>query len=338
MLCDLNVLWPKKENSSSKIDFSELDKLLMTLTELKYTHVALNYVVTPENVSDDEIIQMNDYINSFYHKYFKDITIPKIKLYTRITIMMEDPSKMQNVIKKAGTACVNNKSTHSGPSTKSNITNNTFDIIAIMPLNEKSLHNISTNLDCSTVDLITFDYNNPYAPSYYFLKHKTISGISAKGIKIEIIYAPMLSSTGNSTVSRVKYINNVKQIIRCSGRNSCKNINHNNTSTNNTNDKNKKNTSNNKKNNLIISSGAANSLQVRNKLGVYSIMMQFNGMKNYKGVTKLLDDNPLLVLLNGRLRKKSYQQCIVTGDDVIADTQIGISDINGFAVRQKEHE
>ncbi|CCH46527.1 hypothetical protein BN7_6120 [Wickerhamomyces ciferrii] len=167
---------------------------------------------------------------------------------------------------------------------------NGFDIISVLPISEKGVLLACNSLD---IDIITFQYDKRLP---CFLKQKTIGAAVKKGIKFEITYSNFIKDQGNS---RAQFINNSLNLIRAS-----------------------------RNQNIIVSSGATSSLEIRNFPDVLNLLDLLGFKKNYN-----LIDKASKVLLSGRLRNKSYKQTIMIGEDAIEDeanlNKRNIKDING---------
>ncbi|KAL6949878.1 hypothetical protein ACO0QE_000542 [Hanseniaspora vineae] len=312
MLCDLNVLFP---NEISKSSINQLERVLITLIELKYTHVAINKQLTPSmyqnqsgpgqkkksgnnNQSNKPEYELRDDLNKFFecfhqleHKFSASL-----KLFARCTVEIDEPSKIGGVF----------ITINGGVQNADGITNK-FDLISVLPLSEKGLIYLTSNSK-GDVDILTFDYSNYF--NGFHLKHKTMNSLAKKGIKIELVYSPLFSSSQQA----IKFIANSKQVIR-----TCRNGT----------------------NSVLISSGATTNLHVRNKLGVHT-MLKFLGLKSHI-YSRMMNENPGLALLNGRLRLKSYQQVVTAGSDVVNGLSASGNEreINGFVVRssnKRTHE
>ncbi|CCD23865.1 RNA-binding RNA processing protein RPP1 NDAI_0C02050 [Naumovozyma dairenensis CBS 421] len=162
-----------------------------------------------------------------------------------------------------------------------------FDIIAALPISERGLTLATTNLE---IDLLTFNYGQRLPT---FLKHKSICSCVNRGVKVEVVYSHAL----RDIQSRRQYVQNVRSVIRSS-----------------------------RSRGIVISSGAQNSLECRNILGVSSLI-KLLGLESDK-CTKAMGQLASLVLLNGRLRNKSYKQTVAIGggdSDVVNDLE-GIDD------------
>ncbi|KAI3407047.2 RPP1 [Candida oxycetoniae] len=194
-------------------------------------------------------------------------TCPNLRLFTRITLVISDTSKLQGLSKLQ----------------------NSFDVVAIQPLNEKALQMTILNIEC---DLISLDLATKLP---FFLKFKTIGSGIQKGIKFEINYSQIVSGTGgfvndSITVNLVKknWFNNTLQLIRSS-----------------------------RSRGLVVSSGAQNPLQLRNSNDIL-ILLKTLGLDNSRAKA-CISMNPENVLVSGRLRMKSHKQVISIGNEEFAD-------------------
>ncbi|GMM40840.1 RNA-binding RNA processing protein [Hanseniaspora uvarum] len=312
MQCDLNIPFPKIVN---KENLDKLELILHTLIELNYTHVAINKQLSPkmyytpskkqkQQMTPKDLQNLEEYdLKADLETYFKQFEIleqkfksKQLKLFTRVTVEIDDPNQL-------GSIFINLNS----PSAK-----NRFDLVAILPLSEKGLafltNNNGSGSNSTSIDILTFDYANYF--NGFHLKHKTMNGITRRGIKVEILYSFIFN---NLNQSNLKFINNSKQVIRCcrKGIKTC-----------------------------IISSGATQNIYLRGKIAIESIL-DFLGLKP-DVYSRMLKENPISSLLNGRLRVKSYQQTIATGIDVMMkDPEIekeGYEVVNGFVVKSNIEE
>lgn len=185
MIFDLNVPWPVNDYTTKPTSdqIAQLKSSLAILEEFGYTHVAINLhidqtVKIPTNLTEVNPIKVDKYFPEF-----KD----RLKIFTRITLNIDDPSQCQGLAKI---------SQH-------------FDLISIRPLTEKALLLAITNLE---IDIISLDLGKRL-PSY--LKHKTVCSGIEKGIFFEINYKDMICINGE-TNSRKSFFSNTKSLIRAS--------------------------------------------------------------------------------------------------------------------------
>lgn len=263
MLVDLNVAWPQQgfRDEISPKQVAQVRETLTTLHTLGYTHVALNFTVNhsdkfPTNAKDMNPLKISERFGDL-------METTGLKIYSRITLIIDDPSKGQSLSKI---------SQH-------------FDIVAALPISERGVTLATSNLD---IDLLTFHYGQRLP---MFLKHKSICSCVKRGVKIEIVYAYAL----RDLQSRRQFVSNVRTVIRSS-----------------------------RSRGLVVSSGALNALECRNILGVTSLL-KILGLTSDR-CSKAMGELASLVLLNGRLRNKSYKQTIVvggggSGSDVVNDLQ-----------------
>lgn len=150
-----------------------------------------------------------------------------------------------------------------------------FDLVAVEPQTEKAFQSAITNLD---VDIITFNLQQRL-PCY--MKHKTLGSAIEKGIFFEIKYSDFLVSK-----NRAQAISNCKQIVRAS-----------------------------RNRGMIVSSGCQvnTPYQLRNSANVVPVLKMLGIDSNR--ANQMFKDWSLKVLLNGRLRIKSYKQTIAVADD-----------------------
>lgn len=150
-----------------------------------------------------------------------------------------------------------------------------FDLVAVEPLTEKAFQSAISNLD---IDIISFNLQERL-PCY--MKHKALCSAIEKGMFFEIKYTDFLNNK-----NRAQTISNVKQIIRAS-----------------------------RNRGLICSSGClvTKPYQLRNINNVQPILKMLGIDSNR--CNKMFRDWSLKVLLNGRLRIKSYKQTICIGGE-----------------------
>ncbi|KAI5954736.1 RPP1 [Candida theae] len=203
MSYDLNIPWPCNNYNTSPTpqQWTDLKNTIITNLELGITHQAINFTIdesvripfnTPDKINPILIKQLTDELSPNF---------PTLHLFSRITLIVNDSSKLQGVAKLQ----------------------NHFDLFAIQPTNEKSLQLTILNIEC---DLISF---NLCTKLPFFLKFKAIGTGVAKGIKFEINYSQLVSggssgyvpsSSSSSDVSgnliKKNWFNNVLQLIRSS--------------------------------------------------------------------------------------------------------------------------
>ncbi|KAF6011031.1 hypothetical protein HII12_002624 [Brettanomyces bruxellensis] len=188
MICDLNVVYPQDDFDvfPGARELNKLKGCLAVLEQLGYTHIALNFEPkwtsgTINKHMPGDIQKVNPINVDKDFPEFKG----RLKIYSRITLKIDDPSQCQNITKFQ----------------------QVFDIVAVEPQTERALQLAITNLE---VDIITFNYRERL-PCY--LKHKTIGAATEKGIHFEIKYSDILES---GTHARAQAISNIKQLIRAS--------------------------------------------------------------------------------------------------------------------------
>ncbi|CCC71467.1 hypothetical protein NCAS_0H01570 [Naumovozyma castellii] len=263
MLLDLNVEWPQKSfvESVDEKDISRVRATLGTLFTLGYTHVALNFTVSHSEKFPNNINEMNKMqIQENFGEFMKETGM---KIYSRVTLIIDDPSKGQSLSKIS----------------------QAYDIVAALPISERGLTLATTSLE---IDILTFNYGQQFPT---FLKHKSICNCVNRGVKVEIVYGYGL----RDIQARRRFIQNVRSVIRSS-----------------------------RSRGIIISSGAQNALECRNIIGVSSLIKTL-GLPSDK-CSRAMGQLAALVLLNGRLRNKSYKQTIVVGG---GDTNV-VDDLNGI--------
>ncbi|KUL84411.1 hypothetical protein ZTR_08819 [Talaromyces verruculosus] len=153
-------------------DEAQLTNTLNFLAEVGYTTVALSQTMSgklPPNLAAPRLPS----------------NAPKsLTLLTRLNLVLSDPSqsyRMANLIPL-------------------------FSIVAVRPMNEKSLLNACTNLDC---DLISLDLSVRLP---FHFKFKTVSSAISRGVRFEICYSPGI--TGSGLEARRNLIGNAMSLIR----------------------------------------------------------------------------------------------------------------------------
>lgn len=196
---DLNVSWPALAYGAvpSATEITNLHNTISMLYTMGYRYVAINFSIS-ENVRLP--LSTPDKLNPIpladLRKKFADHE--GLHLFSRITLIIADPAKCQNILKLNNLAC--------------------FDIISVQPTTEKALQLTTTNMDIDIVSL-------PMASRLpFFLKHKTVGQALSRGIKFEICYsgliagpagyesASALGTTGH--ISRKIFFGNCLQLIR----------------------------------------------------------------------------------------------------------------------------
>lgn len=258
MLCDLNIVFPV-QNFNEQITRGQLNEVKNTLNvaeQLGYTHVALNFrpiTATSKNNKTKLPNDLNELNPINIDRDFKEFRT-RLKLYTRITVRVDDPTQCQYVAKFQ----------------------QVFDIVAVEPITEKSFQSAISNLE---IDIISF---NLLERLPCFMKHKTLCSAIDKGMMFEIKYTDFLSNK-----SRAQVISNTKQIIRAS-----------------------------RNRGMICSSGCSvdRPFQLRNYNNAMPLLKMLGVDSNR--CSMMFQDWSLKVLLNGRLRIKSYKQTISVGGEV----------------------
>lgn len=203
MLYDLNVPWPATNYKSqpSAEELTTLYNVIATLYTFGYTHIAINFIV---NETVKIPINQPNLINPIkideIRAHFNEEKYPRFFIFTRLTLIVTDPSRCQNLSKL----------------------NNKFDIISVQPTTERSLQLAVSNLD---IDLISINMSSRLP---FFLKHKPLGNAIERGIKFEITYSNLimgnagytnmldLQNSSSSLIGRKNYFSNFLQIIRSS--------------------------------------------------------------------------------------------------------------------------
>lgn len=257
MLCDLNINYPVSDFNQkiSKGQLNDLKNTLNVAEQLGYTHIALNFkpLTITSSKNNNKIPNDINQLNPIYiERDFKEYK-GRLKIYSRITVKVDDPSQCQNVAKFQ----------------------QVFDLVAVEPVTEKSFQSAISNLD---IDIVSFNLQERL-PCY--MKHKALGSAIDKGILFEIKYTDFLNNK-----NRAQAISNTKQIIRAS-----------------------------RNRGMICSSGCAidKPFQLRNFNNVIPILKMLGIDSNRCNM--MFQDWSLKVLLNGRLRIKSYKQTISIGGE-----------------------
>jgi ribonuclease P/MRP protein subunit RPP1 len=177
---------------------------------------------------------------------------PGLKLLTRLTLHIADTSQNARV----------------------NTLAQAYDIVALRPMNDKSLAQICTTLDC---DLISLDLSVRLP---FLLKFKTVSSALQRGIRFEIAYSPGVA--GSSDAKR-NLIAGATSLIRATrGRG------------------------------IILSSEARNVLGLRAPHDVMNLA-QIWGLEQARGREGVCEEAAKVVRL-AELRRNSYRGAIVIVD------------------------
>lgn len=184
MLVDLNVPWPQNSYADKVTSqaVNNLIKTLSTLHMLGYTHIAINFTVNHSEKFPNDVKLLNPI--DIKRRFGELMDRTGLKLYSRITLIIDDPSKGQSLSKIS----------------------QAFDIVAALPISEKGLTLSTTNLD---IDLLTFQYGSRLPT---FLKHKSICSCVNRGVKLEIVYGYAL----RDVQARRQFVSNVRSVIRSS--------------------------------------------------------------------------------------------------------------------------
>ncbi|KAF2862600.1 PHP domain-like protein [Piedraia hortae CBS 480.64] len=169
MFCDLNIPWSSTD--------ANLPSTLAFLSELNYTVIALNHAISG-------------------------------KLPAKLTCAIPFPLPLQSLppnlqIKRRVTLTLTETPTNAH---LSNLSRH-YDLLALRPIDEKTLQQACTSLDC---DIISLDLTQRLP---YFFSFKTLSVAIKRGKRFEICYSQAL--LGDSAARR-NLINNVAQLARAS--------------------------------------------------------------------------------------------------------------------------
>ncbi|KAJ9619969.1 RNA-binding RNA processing protein rpp1 [Taxawa tesnikishii (nom. ined.)] len=165
---DLNVQWAPNA-------LPEMARTLYFLAELGYTVVALNHTVTGKLPAELTCAIPNP---------LPFTTPPSLTVLRRLTLVLTEAHS------NARLACLSQR----------------YDLVALRPLDERTLQNCASNLDS---DLISLDLS---VRQPYHFKFKTLSEAIKRGIRFEICYAPGVADKN----ARQQSISNATQLIRAS--------------------------------------------------------------------------------------------------------------------------
>lgn len=146
-----------------------------------------------------------------------------------------------------------------------------FDILAVRPTSEKLLLAACTNLE---IDLISLDLSQRLP---FNLRHRTLGVAVARGIKIEICYAPSTRQGDNNT--RRNLISNAASLYRAT-----------------------------RGKGIIISSGAQDALECRSPYDISNLATLW-GFTQEKGKLAVEGD-ARAVCTHARMRRRSYKQVV----------------------------
>ncbi|EGV63516.1 RNA-binding RNA processing protein rpp1 [Yamadazyma tenuis] len=275
---DLNVPWPR--NNYEKLTDEQvvgLRNVIVTLYSLKVYKVAINFEI-------DESIRLPvnspQEINPIKVPEIIDVAkFPGLSVYTRLTVVVNDSSKLVSF----------------------NKFQNYFDLVAIKPVSEKALQLSIINLN---IDLISVALSSRLN---FYLKHKIVGQAIKKGVKFEICYDSLISSS--SSMSRKHLISNLIQLIRAT-----------------------------RSNGVVIAGGCTDAINVRSLNNIVNFFETL-GLKRNK-INQFIE-NSRYVLMNGRLRINSYKQVIALDDDDelldnSKDDPMGNSVVNGYKKQKRK--
>ncbi|KAK4981294.1 RNA-binding RNA processing protein rpp1 [Elasticomyces elasticus] len=145
-----------------------------------------------------------------------------------------------------------------------------YDILAVRPVDEKSLLLAATSLDS---DIVSLDLTQRLP---YFFRFKTLAEAVKRGVRFEVCYA---QGVGGDAVSRRNLIGNVQGLIRAS-----------------------------RKRGLIVSSGAASAGACRGPWDVINLASIW-GLGQERGY-EALSEEARKVAVTARLRRTSYRSVV----------------------------
>lgn len=167
MIYDLNVNWPCNQFQKQPNE-TQLLSLVNTISTLYFFgcyHVVINFRIEdnlqiPTKKHDVNPIQIES-----IKKRLPENEFQKLKLFTRLTLILSNVEKMHKFSKIF----------------------DQFDVIALEPTSENVLSFCQNKLE---IDLITFNMQKKIP---FFLKSKTMETIIKKGIYIELCYSAVIS-------------------------------------------------------------------------------------------------------------------------------------------------
>ncbi|XP_014105900.1 PREDICTED: ribonuclease P protein subunit p30 isoform X2 [Pseudopodoces humilis] len=177
-------------NLPQGLDKKSLQSLLEAAAHLGYSAVALNHVIDFKE-KKQEIIKPVSPSELFPSLPIVQGTSKKIKVLTRLTLVVSDPSHC-NLLR----------------STSANI--RLYDIIAVFPKTEKLFHIACTTLD---VDLVCINVTEKLP--FYFRRPPVNMAID-RGIYFELLYTPAIK---DSTMRRYTISNAISLMQICKGKN-----------------------------------------------------------------------------------------------------------------------
>jgi ribonuclease P/MRP protein subunit RPP1 len=225
-------------------DTRTLNHTISFAQELGYGTIALSTTITGKLPSTPPALD----ITSLQQAH------PNLTLLTRLNLSISDPSQNHRLSQFSSA----------------------FSLLALRPLNEKSLLLACTSLDC---DLITLDFTTRLP---FLLKFKTLSAALQRGIRFEITYSPSLLSSGSD--AKRNLIAGATSLIRATrgGRG------------------------------IILSSDARTALGLRGPHDVINLA-QIWGLEQARGKEALCEEAGKVVRL-AALRRKSYRGVITVVD------------------------
>lgn len=167
MFYDLSVQWTSAKDV-------ELPRTLAFLAELGYNIIALNHTISGK---------LSNEIECAIPDPLPFATPSNLTILRRCTLHLTEPLSNARL----------------------NALGQAYDILALRPIDEKTLQNACSNLEC---DLISLDLSQRF--SFYF-KFKTVSECIKRGIRFEICYAQGLLG---DAAARRNLISNATQLIR----------------------------------------------------------------------------------------------------------------------------
>ena len=172
-------------------DLGVLMKYISTLVNLGYETIAINRTVSPDVRGKGGQDKIPGPPNLTSLPGLEDLkkTCPKLKLLSRITVIIEDQQQVRFI---------------PGETVQS------YDIVSVQPTNEKLFQQISQAVEC---DVISFDMTSRMP---FYIKHPQVNLAIERGVSFEILYAPAIRDEG----LRKHTITNALELIRvCKGRN-----------------------------------------------------------------------------------------------------------------------
>lgn len=221
---------------------AQLNHTLAFATELGYKNVAVSTIITGKLPPAPPVPELGPLRTAH----------PSLKVLSRLTLAINDTSQNHRLSTLA----------------------TSYDLIALRPLNEKSLQHCCSALDC---DLISVDFTTRLP---FILKFKTVSSALQRGIRFEINYSPSITTSSDAKRNLIAGATSLIRATRGRG--------------------------------IILSSEARDALGLRGPHDVMNLA-QIWGLEQAKGKAGLVEEADKVVRL-AALRRNSYRGVITIVD------------------------